>query len=79
MDSELEALLPLAPGWVAVSKSANLSVPQFPFCKAGMRPQTSQGHCEIKLDNEGSWHTAGAQSTPATSSSCPSPSKLEAP
>ena len=30
-------------GWT-VSKPAPLSVPQFPLCNMGMRPQSSQGH-----------------------------------
>lgn len=76
MDLGPQALLPLLPGWVAVSRSAQLSVPQFPFCRMGVMPHTSQGHHEIKLDNAGSWHIVGAQSTSAIFSSCPSPSKL---
>lgn len=35
MDMGPRALLPLLPGRVAVSRSAHLSVPQFPFCKGG--------------------------------------------
>lgn len=41
MDVGPQALLSLLPGWVVVSRSAHLSVPQFPFCKVGVMPHTS--------------------------------------